>query len=1323
MASRQVVFGSYELLERIGQGGMAEVWRARARGMAGFQKTVVIKRVLPSLLEHADFAELLVREARIAALLNHPNVVQIFELGEEDGVYYIAMEYVNGCNLAVAMAYESDPMALRGIPLELRIWIVAEAARALDYAHRARDDAGRPLHIVHRDISPQNILLGYEGQVKVGDFGIALADARGLGREEDPTLVRGKYAYMSPEQARGETLDRRSDLFSLGIVLHELLTGQRLFRSDHQGSTIENVLTLPIPAVDVRRLGVPGELDGIVRRCLERDRELRYSWASDLAEDLDRVLRDLGSRAGPAEIAARVKEIAPPSDQRANKLSSDLAGRLAADARRVETGGVAASDVSELTAAAHPRSVSHRSERRLAVLLVARAKECEADAFRDLVATAGGYALSEVGGYREALFGLDGGDLAAAPTAVRVAMELRHAGARTVSVSEAEVRVLATTNTSKAVDPEQASRERAIERFLALAKATDAGALGVSEALAEELAWEFRLEDSPVEGLRCVAGIRQGARRSLEAIRSRTFLGRRHELRALREAFIEATSGRGAPQFLIGPAGMGKTRLVAELAGLVSAAEGQVVYCRAKNPGQPLSLLAELFDELVGDDRSRPLSARVDRLRLLGLDERQRAQVYELLAGVQHGSSPPIDAAKLSGMIHGRPIWRPGRPRGLDVLTSVGRAVRHLAMDAPLLLVFEDLQRADEASRQLLPLLLRTLRDEPVMVVFTGRSEVAFPHVPGVLREIPALPPELSGRLFAVSVGARAVEAQVRRDVMTLSGGNPSAIEALARSVATDELSVDQGVVHGFDPKPDLPERLRPIAASTMGEVPAHAQGVLRHLAFFPDGADLATLEALGPINGVPIDASLRLLLSRRAIDGEAESWRRAPARWGQARVTPPLPSRIRICGGRVLADAIQAALDPGERRRIHGHIAHVLESAGALEDERVEELARHAIGAGDTARGPIYLARAAELRQAAGDLGGAASQLRHASALRGAHTVEGADLAVRAAELALEAGDVATAQEVLGSTPAAFEDQELTLRVALCRARLLALSEDWLAILELAEMLGPRVAEGSEGGSIAGHLRLLEGRAELELGRLQEALESFRFAVEQLENADRPAIAAAGLAGLAIVYGRAGELEAAEAALHEVLVAAVSHAEPELRYLAIEATAEVASARDDHETALQRWDAATTLAREVGLEEEHARACVRAALSAVAEHEEGHAAVRAGEALTLARDRNLPAVVALAQAVQSLIAIATEGDTHYVRAIVRSVDHLDELGRPGDAAEVLGLLAEAHVAIGDVGAAIRTLGRAQPFARQGGRLALEGRLAHRAEQLAAGEV
>src|SRR5262249_43967288 len=206
----------YELLERIAEGGMAEVWKARSRGAAGFEKTVVIKRVLPALMANPDFADLLVREAKIASRLGHANIVQIFDLGEGDGASFIAMEHVDGRDLGAVMAKEQSRRAKDTggvLSAALKLFVIGEAAKALDYAHRRRGEDGRPLSIVHRDVSPQNVLLGYEGAVKVADFGIARADQSGLGREERAGVLRGKYAYMSPEQARGEALDRRSDLF------------------------------------------------------------------------------------------------------------------------------------------------------------------------------------------------------------------------------------------------------------------------------------------------------------------------------------------------------------------------------------------------------------------------------------------------------------------------------------------------------------------------------------------------------------------------------------------------------------------------------------------------------------------------------------------------------------------------------------------------------------------------------------------------------------------------------------------------------------------------------------------------------------------------------------------------------------------------------------------------------------------------------------------------------------------------------------------------------------------------------------------------------
>ena len=309
---------------------MAEVWRARSRGVAGFEKTVVIKRVLPSLLERPGFAELLVREAKIAARLSHPNIVHIFDLGEQEGGYYIAMELLRGRDLAAALSFRPGP-GEPPLSLPLRLWIASEVAKALDYAHRAKGDDGKPLHIVHRDVSPQNVLLGFEGEVKVADFGIARADEPGLGRGEDPKILRGKYAYMSPEQARGEPLDRRSDLFSFSILLYELISKRRMFRGKTSAETLELMRRAELPDYTLG-LELP-ELGPILARGLAPRREDRYASAGEMYNELLRIIFALGQPVGPTDLAHAMRRMFPPLDRSSpNKLRVDLLARAYDDA-------------------------------------------------------------------------------------------------------------------------------------------------------------------------------------------------------------------------------------------------------------------------------------------------------------------------------------------------------------------------------------------------------------------------------------------------------------------------------------------------------------------------------------------------------------------------------------------------------------------------------------------------------------------------------------------------------------------------------------------------------------------------------------------------------------------------------------------------------------------------------------------------------------------------------------------------------------------------------------------------------------------------------
>jgi TonB family protein len=317
-------FGQYSLLERIAVGGMAEVWKARMRGVEGFQKTVAIKRILPHLTDSGDFVTMFIDEAKLAAQLNHPNIAHIYDLGKLGEHYYIAMEYVEGQNLrAILNAARDKAMPL---PVGLGLLVGARLASALDYAHRKRDFDQRELGLVHRDVSPQNVLISFEGDIKLCDFGIAKA-VDNASRTQMGAL-KGKLQYMSPEQAWGRPVDPRSDIFSLGSLLFEMLTGRRLFTGDNEISVLEAVRECHVDPPRELNPDVSPEADAIVLQALAKDPADRYQNAGELQHDLEQVLYARKPTPGPADLAAYLERLrnAPAAPAAAERPAERTAG-------------------------------------------------------------------------------------------------------------------------------------------------------------------------------------------------------------------------------------------------------------------------------------------------------------------------------------------------------------------------------------------------------------------------------------------------------------------------------------------------------------------------------------------------------------------------------------------------------------------------------------------------------------------------------------------------------------------------------------------------------------------------------------------------------------------------------------------------------------------------------------------------------------------------------------------------------------------------------------------------------------------------------------
>jgi serine/threonine protein kinase len=292
-------FGRYLLLDKVASGGMAEVWRAKLSGEQGFQRIYAIKKILPHVAEDTEFITMFTDEALITSSLQHANIGQVYEFSKIGDTFYIGMEYISGKDLKTVWSYNRSRKTT--LPIELAAFITQKMSDGLDYAHRRTDNFGNDAGIVHRDVSPQNILLSWDGEVKVIDFGIAKASEKS-GRTRPGTL-KGKFAYMSPEQIRGLGLDGRADIFAIGVVLYELCTGERGFSADSEFSLLEMVRNVEIKPPTIVNRDIPAELERIIYKALAKDREHRYQTAAELSEDLQRFLISRGKPPNRQDLA------------------------------------------------------------------------------------------------------------------------------------------------------------------------------------------------------------------------------------------------------------------------------------------------------------------------------------------------------------------------------------------------------------------------------------------------------------------------------------------------------------------------------------------------------------------------------------------------------------------------------------------------------------------------------------------------------------------------------------------------------------------------------------------------------------------------------------------------------------------------------------------------------------------------------------------------------------------------------------------------------------------------------------------------------------
>jgi eukaryotic-like serine/threonine-protein kinase len=327
----------YHVIERIAAGGMAEVYRGESAGIEGFRKKVAIKRVLPKLSANHEFVNMFLDEARLGAYLSHSKCVQVFDIGQGAGNHFIVMEYVDGADLKGVM--EQLETRRQSMRVEVACRIAMDVCEGLAYAHQACDHAGRPLEIVHRDISPQNVLITRHGEVKLVDFGLAKASSHLT--EDDEDIVKGKFGYLAPEVTLGQKADRRVDIFAAGILLWEMLTGRRLFQGETDVETFKLVRAAQIVDPRHHRPDVPEDVVRVLAKALAREPAQRYSTADELARDLSVALLRIGRSVNYLDIAEHVKQAASERARRKQAApdTSGVVGDLIIDTLHDFSGG------------------------------------------------------------------------------------------------------------------------------------------------------------------------------------------------------------------------------------------------------------------------------------------------------------------------------------------------------------------------------------------------------------------------------------------------------------------------------------------------------------------------------------------------------------------------------------------------------------------------------------------------------------------------------------------------------------------------------------------------------------------------------------------------------------------------------------------------------------------------------------------------------------------------------------------------------------------------------------------------------------------------
>lgn len=1073
-----LLFGKYKLLELIARGGMAEVFKAKSFGADGFEKIVVIKRILPEFAQNQQFVDMAINEAKLSVALSHANIVQVFDLGREEDTYFIVMEYVQGMDFSDALRRARK----RGEkpPVELCLYICGETARALDYAHRRRDAQLRPLNIVHRDVSPQNILLSLEGEVKVTDFGIAKA----RNSMEEAGTVKGKYAYMAPEQARGEHVDGRADVCALGIVLYECLAGRNPFQERTAYETFRRVQTGEKIPLENSWPECPEELARIVAKATHPDRNQRHASAAKFYEDVAGYLYTTGKRVTSHDLAQWLERLRGDDarETEAHRVRDALEDAGKSSVRTpVEVPAAARSRPGPSTSSGQGRSNVERRDATLLCADFARDTAGIVDTHLSLAQRYGGVVYSVDDEHCTWVFDATATDGRDTECAARAALKLRHAFSRDprllnvgLGLHAARIHV---RNDGQPEKDQWYSNAVAVVRDLARA---GAGKVYASESLQRILRDGFTFAPtfssdgklSRIPG----AAVELVAERSTHDGARKKFVGRKEAFRLVGDIFARASRQGTHAINVVGDAGVGKSRFVAEVEYRLHRMNHPVswysVRCLPTDKDVPGAAIAAILREILALDETDPepvVRDGINRFRELGLSSDELSACARLL-GVAGPSDRPGNSAQ-------------------PLRTALLRIGAGLARDQLTVLFCDGAEHLDEESHKIINDLIRAGGRARLVFVTATRTGTFHPwsDTPKFTEiAIGPLSDEETRSLIALRLGVLepSLPRDLVEDVVAKSSGNPLFIEEHLRSLS------DAGAVEVQDStvvfrrsvaEVEVPKTLRGLVLVELARMPTNLRTVLQVASVIGPRFHREVLLETAPISQVETNQALAALIERGAIVRAGDEFAFAHD---------------------LRREVVYEGLALETRRELHATVAAVTEKlfAGRL-DEIADRLAVHYRESNDRPRAVQFLERAGRRRFDERAFGVAATHFSRAVELAQAAARPDGELVL---SLYQQLGDAVAAS---GFVPA-FDRMKMGLQYM------------------------------EELGDPALILRALmqSGKANFQANRFSEAITYFERARSMVNAKDDPAKMFDVLSSIGSVYAKNGEFGRAQSILSQAI-------------------------------------------------------------------------------------------------------------------------------------------------------------------------------------------